>query len=120
MCLFTEQVSSLEGLCNDAAGLALVVGGDLERVCDRVDVVAVDDLGEPAERFGALSVRVHIMLVHGLLTLTQTVHIDYVHEVVEFVVARKRHRFPEAALGALSVSAQAEHSIANRVDRVFN
>lgn len=97
-----------------------MVGGDLERVRDRVDVVAVDDLGEPAERFGALSVRVHVMLVHGLLTLTQAVHVDYVHEIVEFVVARERHRFPEAALGTLSVSAQAEYSIANRVYRIFN
>ena len=104
---------ALEGLGDDARGLALVRGSLVQRVRDGRDVVAVDDERVPAEGLGALAVHLDVVLVHGRLALAETIHIDDVHQVVELVVAGERHRLPHAALGTLAITADAVHSIAD-------
>ena len=51
------------------------------------------------------------MLQRRRLRLAQSVDVNDADEVVQLVVARKRHRFPHRALGALTVTQQTVHAV---------
>ena len=74
--------------------------------------MAVDDLGVPAEGLGFALLDVEVVLEHCSLALAEPVDVDDVDQVVELVVGGEGHGFPDAALGALTVSAQTVDSVA--------
>lgn len=55
---------------------------------------------------------VQLMLQHRRVALTQTVHVEDSHQVIQLIVRREHERLPHAALGRLSVAHQAIHTIA--------
>ena len=94
---FTWEIFSLESLGQNARGFSLGLRGHVERHKEFVYVVAINDLGVPAKSFHSLLENIQVMLIHGGLTLAQTVHINDVDQIVELVVAGKGHGFPHGA-----------------------
>lgn len=61
-------------------------------------------------------VRLDRMTKGRLLTLTQPVHIEDGHQVVQLVLAGKMQRLPHTALGRLAVSQQTVDAVAGLVE----
>ena len=71
-----------------------IAAASLERIDDLDVIVSINGNGEPAESAKFVRESIYIELVHGALTLTQSVHINNSVKVRGFVVARQRSGFP--------------------------
>ena len=76
------------------------------RTIDCLDIVALDFDRMPAERAGAVRVRVEIPAVHRLTALAEAIDVDDRDQVVEAVERRVLERLPLGALRDLAVAAQ--------------
>ena len=72
----------------------------------RVDVVAVDDDGVPAERAPLRRVRLHVVLPHRRAALAEPIDVGDAHQVVERVERRRFGRFPDGSFGRFAVAEQ--------------
>jgi hypothetical protein len=73
--------------------------------------MAVDHERLEAKSSELLRVFVDVMPVHGLLSLSEGVHIEEEGQVTEFVVAGERGGLPDGSLGALPVPDDAVHPV---------
>ncbi len=110
------EVESLEGLHDESHRLALDGAGSGEGLHELLNIVAVDDDGMPTEGLSALLVGVKIVLQAGGLALAKTVDVKDGNQVVELVVRREGHGFPDATLRRLTVTNDAIHTVAGLVN----
>ena len=83
----------------------------LQAFDDLPDVVAIDLDDLPAEAAIALVQRLDVHhVLHPAVDL-QPVAVDDAHQVVELVVRRLHHRFPDVAFLLLAVAHDAEHGV---------
>ena len=66
--------------------------------------MAVNDIHVPSEGFETARVPVHVVAVHGFLTLAQAVAVNDRGHVVESSMARPGHRLPDVPLGGLAIA----------------
>ena len=96
---------ALEGFCYDHARLGAPVSAALlERINDLGVIVAIDNRGEPAEGSKFVREAIHIELIHRVLALSKTVHIDDGVQIRRFVVARQGRRLPYRSFRALTIA----------------
>ena len=99
-----EDALALVGQGDDAGGHALDGVGPVEGLQDLADVVAVDDLGLPAEGRELAVDRVHVQDLLGGAGLLVVVAVDDQREVVELILGGRGGGLPVLALVELAVA----------------
>jgi hypothetical protein len=111
-----HKTLTLQSLANEGSGLVSLLPPFLQRCNQLLNAVAVHHDNMEPKCPESLLVDFSVVGVHGLLGLPECVDVNEYSQVVQLVVAGKRSRFPDAALGHLAVPSYAVYPVGDLVE----
>ena len=94
------------GAGNDGERLSACGARVIERADDCGQIVSVNHFRGPALRLEFALINFHIVLVHGVLALSERVDIGEGDQIIEAVIRREGCRFPDISFGQFAVARQ--------------